>query len=92
MLWDSGTQIQENTKRIEEMSKQSDELARSSENLATQHQHDREMSERRIAALERELELIKTMFDQRLNDEAEKIELRLRLEITQQRQLPPPSN
>lgn len=105
LIWDTGTQTQKNTTRIEEVSKQNDDLAHSFEGLAVQQQHDREMAqererryeeriqkaEARIASLERELDTMKMMFNQRLSDEAEKIELRLRLEIAQgTKQLPPP--
>lgn len=48
VLWDTGTQTQENTTRIEKLSQQDVELARSFDNLAAQQQHDREMNERRV--------------------------------------------
>lgn len=99
MIWDAGSETQKNSKSIEAMTEQDRELSEAFKLAVVQQQHDREMNEERvqraearIASLERELDMMKTMFNQRLNDEAEKIELRLRLEIAQQRQLPPPSN
>ena len=92
LLWNTGSQTEKNTSSIEELGTSDEQMALAFERLQLQQHHDREMAEQRIAALERELDAMKTMFNQRLNDEAEKIELRLRLEIAQQRQLPPPSN
>ncbi len=87
VVWDTGTQTRKNTGDIEEISKQGDDLAHSFENLATRQQHDREMSERRIESLEKEIEGLRP----ELRDAQQNTELKLRLAMSEYlRQLPPP--
>ncbi len=87
VVWDTGTQTQKNTGRIEQISKHGDDLAHSFENLTTQQQHDREMSERRVESLEKEIEALR----RELKMAQENTELKLRLALSEYlRQLPPP--
>ncbi len=85
LLWDSGKSLQEHSADIKELKQQNGQLLNLVQMLAVQNQqthrdltHERELREQQIESLRRELA-----------DSQEKIELRLRLEISEKlRQLP----
>jgi len=91
MAWDSGAETQRNSKLIRELHDQNVNLAGLSQHLFIQQAHERELREKEVARLEQRLDTLENTFERRLRDEAEKTELRLRLEMAQQmKQLPPP--
>lgn len=97
VAWDSGAETQRNSKLIRETMEQNEQFARMIQLLFVQQAHERELREKEVARLEREVESAKQSMENRLREaesraalEAENRELRLRLEMAQQmRQLPP---
>lgn len=77
-LWDAGQKSEQTSRQLSEAQDQIQKLAELNKFLYAQIQHERELRQQEIASLRRELA-----------DSQEKIELRLRLEISEKlRQLP----